>query len=93
MNGKNLNHSKIMVVFALFIEGRFFLYIQPNIKIKEKIKMKENELNYYEKIGNWDFSQIKCKTENLTNWDFYEKIRDFAKHFLRRSRFYGMIKL
>lgn len=38
--------------------------------------MQEKELNYYEKIGNWDFSQIKCKTENLTNWDFYEKIRE-----------------
>ena len=38
--------------------------------------MQENELNYYEKIGNWDFSQIKCKTENLTNWDFYEKIKE-----------------
>ena len=25
--------------------------------------MQENELNYYEKIGNWDFSQIKSKTE------------------------------
>lgn len=38
--------------------------------------MQENELKYYERIGNWDFSQIKCKTENLTNWDFYEKIRE-----------------
>ena len=38
--------------------------------------MQENELKYYEKIGNWDFSQIKCKTEDLTNWDFYEKIKE-----------------
>ena len=38
--------------------------------------MQENEFKYYEKIGNWDFSQIKCKTENLTNWDFYEKIKE-----------------
>lgn len=37
--------------------------------------MQESELKYYEGIGNWDFSQIKCKTENLTNWDFYEKIQ------------------
>ena len=65
-----------MVVFALFIEGRFFLYIQPNIKIEERIKMQENEFKYYEKIGNWDFSQIKSKTEKLTNWDFYEKIKE-----------------
>ena len=38
--------------------------------------MQESELKYYERIGNWDFSQIKCKTENLTNWDFYEKIKE-----------------
>lgn len=38
--------------------------------------MQENELIYYEKIGNWDFSQIKCRTENLTDWDFYEKIKE-----------------
>lgn len=31
--------------------------------------MQEKELNYYEKIGNWDFSEIKQKTENLTNWN------------------------
>lgn len=38
--------------------------------------MQENEFKYYERIGNWDFSQIECKTENLTNWDFYEKIKE-----------------
>ena len=38
--------------------------------------MQENELRYYEKIGNWDFSQIKCRTENSTDWDFYEKIKE-----------------
>ena len=38
--------------------------------------MQEKELNYYEKIGNWDFSQIKCKTENLTNWNYWEKIKE-----------------
>ena len=38
--------------------------------------MQENELKYYEKIGNWDFSQIKCQTENSTDWDFYEKIKE-----------------
>lgn len=38
--------------------------------------MQENELNYYEKIGNWDFSQIKCKTENLINWNYWEKIKE-----------------
>lgn len=38
--------------------------------------MQENELKYYEKIGNWQFDQIKCKTENLTHWDFYQKIKE-----------------
>lgn len=38
--------------------------------------MQKNELNFYEKMANWDFSQIKCKTEKLTNWDFYEKIKE-----------------
>lgn len=38
--------------------------------------MQESELKYYERIVNWDFSQIKCKTENITNWDFYQKIKE-----------------
>ena len=37
---------------------------------------KENELKYYSEIGNWDFSKIKCETEYITEWDFYEKIRE-----------------
>lgn len=40
--------------------------------------MQENELDYYEKIGNWDFDQIKYKTEKLTGWDFYEKIKEYT---------------
>ena len=40
------------------------------------MKMQESELKYYERIGNWDFSMIKCKTEYLTNWKFYEKIKE-----------------
>ena len=38
--------------------------------------MQENELKYYEEIGNWDFSQIKCTVEKLTDWDFYLKIKE-----------------
>ena len=38
--------------------------------------MNLNELDYYEKIGNWDFSQIKAKVEKLTDWNFYEKIKE-----------------
>ena len=36
--------------------------------------MQKNELKYYERIGNWDFSRIKYETEDLSNWDFYKKI-------------------
>ena len=38
--------------------------------------MNNNELEYYEKIGNWDFSQIKYKTEKMIDWDFYDKIKE-----------------
>ena len=40
--------------------------------------MQEKEHEYYEKIGNWDFDQIKYKTEKQTNWDFYEKIKEYT---------------
>ena len=40
--------------------------------------MQKNEHIYYEEIGNWDFDQIKYKTEKLTNWDFYEKIKGYT---------------
>lgn len=38
--------------------------------------MQEKELNFYEKLGNWDFSDIKCTTEKITDWDFYDKIKE-----------------
>ena len=40
--------------------------------------MQEKEHRYYENIGNWDFDQIKYKTEKQTNWDFYEKIKVYT---------------
>ncbi|MBO5477980.1 MAG: methyltransferase domain-containing protein [Clostridia bacterium] len=36
------------------------------------------ELDFYEEIGNWDFSQIKYETEKLTDWDFYERIKKYT---------------
>jgi SAM-dependent methyltransferase len=61
-----------MVVFAIH-EGRFFFILQPN---KGEVKMQENELKYYEVIRNWDFEEIKYETEKITNWDFYQKIKE-----------------
>ena len=40
--------------------------------------MQTKEHEYYEKIGNWNFEQIKYKTEKQTNWDFYEKIKEYT---------------
>lgn len=40
--------------------------------------MQKNEHTYYEAIGDWDFDKIKYKTEKLTNWDFYEKIKEYT---------------
>ncbi len=38
--------------------------------------MEESELNFYQTIGDWDFSQIKYSTEKITNWNFYKIIEE-----------------
>lgn len=48
------------------------MYLEEN----EGNKMDSGELAYYGKIGNWDFSKIQCETKKLTDWDFYEKIKE-----------------
>lgn len=40
--------------------------------------MQKSELEYYERIGNWDFNEIKCEVQKLTNWDFYKEIRKYT---------------
>ena len=40
--------------------------------------MKDNEFNYYNKIKNWDFSQINCEVESLTNWDINKILNEKA---------------
>ena len=35
-----------------------------------------NELEFYQKIKNWDFSKIKYLSENFTNWDMYEGLKN-----------------
>ena len=37
--------------------------------------MREKELEYYSKIANWDFSDIKYEEEVFTNWDYFEQIK------------------
>lgn len=36
------------------------------------------ELQFYEKIKDWDFSQINYNIESLTNWDMYEILKNNA---------------
>ena len=38
--------------------------------------MKNDELEFYENVGDWDFSMIKYEKEILTDWDFYKKIAE-----------------
>ena len=40
--------------------------------------MKNDEFNYYSKIKNWDFSQINCETESLTNWNISKILNEKA---------------
>lgn len=35
-----------------------------------------NELEFYDKVKNWDFSQIKYTEESLTNWDMYDILNE-----------------
>lgn len=44
--------------------------------------MREKELEYYSKIANWDFSEIKCEDEILTDWNFFKQIE---KHTNEKS--------
>ena len=38
--------------------------------------MNNNELDYYNKIKNWDFSKINYEVESLTNWDMYKILNE-----------------
>ena len=42
--------------------------------------MNKEELMYYNKIGNWDFSQIKYEVESYTNWDYIKEIQKNIKY-------------
>lgn len=37
--------------------------------------MKTKEYEFYNKLKNWDFSQIKYEEENLTQWNMYDILR------------------
>ena len=43
--------------------------------------MIKNELEFYNEIGNWDFSMIDYKEEFLTDWDFYKKIEENTNEY------------
>lgn len=37
-----------------------------------------NELDFYSKVKNWDFSMIHYTSESLTNWDLYSLLKEYA---------------
>ena len=49
--------------------GSFYI---PQTK-KEGLIMKE--LQYYENIKDWDFSQINYLSESYTNWELYDELK------------------
>jgi len=40
--------------------------------------MKNKQLEYYSKIANWDFSKIKYEEEVLTDWNYFDQIKNYA---------------
>lgn len=40
--------------------------------------MKTNEKDYYERIKDWDFSKFNIDSEELTNWDMYEFLKNIT---------------
>ena len=36
----------------------------------------EKELEFYNKIKNWDFTDIKMYEENFTDWDMYKILNE-----------------
>jgi len=36
----------------------------------------KQELEFYEKEKNWDFDKFEIQTEEFTNWDLYQKLRE-----------------
>ena len=38
---------------------------------------KENELNYYEKIREWNFDKFQIESKILTNWNLFKLIKKY----------------
>ena len=36
------------------------------------------EIEFYDEIGNWDFSEINCFEENNGKWDMYEEVKKYS---------------
>lgn len=78
-------------LFLLFVKGGSFFILTTkfkesvacdkiNLKLQAaknegEIFMQVNEFDYYERIGNWNFDDIKCVTVRHTDWEFYDVIR------------------
>ena len=63
----------------LMKEGKFFKNHYEEFEILldwlENKKISNREYGFYNKIKNWDFSNINYIEENLTNWDMYDILK------------------
>ena len=57
--------------------------IQSQKTMKEGIKMKLNEYEYYNKLANWSFDNINYTSEEFTKWSYEEEIK---KHTNNQSK-------
>lgn len=42
---------------------------------------KENELNYYEKIREWNFDKFQIESKTLTNWNLFKLIKKYSTKY------------
>ncbi len=69
---QNVTGLLLMMFCDCFITIFMYFTIEnPDLKIM-------NELEYYNKIKNWDFSMINYKEESLTNWDMYDELNKYT---------------
>mgnify|MGYP003313545555 CR=1 FL=1 len=47
-----------------------------------------NQHDFYQKVKNWDFSNIKYVSDTLTNWDMYEELRKSVNYNNYKKRSY-----
>ena len=58
-----------------YIDALDEIKASETLKNETIYKIKEKTLEYYSKLANWDFSEIKYEEEYLTNWEYFDQIK------------------